>query len=103
MRERILRLVAERDEYRDALLRLKAEFDNYRKRTAREASDIRERAAEGLVEKLLVVDSELAESKELADSLAPIQLIPTERWIYGTRDYARIHVGDYLKVIERIE
>ena len=48
-------LVAERDEYRDTLLRLKAEFDNYKKRTAREQSDVRERAAEALVEKLLVV------------------------------------------------
>jgi molecular chaperone GrpE len=48
-------LVAERDEYRDTLLRLKAEFDNYKKRSAREAGDVRERAAESLVEKLLVV------------------------------------------------
>lgn len=48
-------LAAERDEYRDTLLRLKAEFDNYRKRAAREAADMRERAAESLVEKLLVV------------------------------------------------
>jgi molecular chaperone GrpE len=48
-------LAAERDEYRDTLLRLKAEFDNFRKRTAREQTEVRERAAEGLVEKLLVV------------------------------------------------
>lgn len=48
-------LVAERDEYRDTLLRLKAEFDNFKKRSAREAGEVRERAAEALVEKLLVV------------------------------------------------
>ena len=48
-------LVAERDEYRDTLLRLKAEFDNFKKRSAREAGEVRERAAESLVEKLLVV------------------------------------------------
>jgi molecular chaperone GrpE len=48
-------LVAERDEYRDTLLRLKAEFDNFKKRSARESVDVRERAAESLVEKLLVV------------------------------------------------
>lgn len=48
-------LAAERDDYRDTLLRLKAEFDNYRKRAAREEAEVRERAASGLVEKLLVV------------------------------------------------
>jgi molecular chaperone GrpE len=48
-------LVAERDEYRDTLLRVKAEFDNHRKRSAREQGEVRERAAEGLVDKLLVV------------------------------------------------
>nr|WP_283251107.1 nucleotide exchange factor GrpE [Rhabdothermincola salaria] len=48
-------MVAERDEYRDTLLRLKADFDNFKKRSAREAGDVRERAAESLVEKLLVV------------------------------------------------
>jgi molecular chaperone GrpE len=48
-------LVAERDEYRDTLLRVKAEFDNHRKRSAREQGEVRERAAEGLADKLLVV------------------------------------------------
>jgi len=48
-------LAAERDEYRDTLLRVKAEFDNYKKRAAREQGEVRERAAEGLVDKLLVV------------------------------------------------
>jgi molecular chaperone GrpE len=45
----------ERDEYRDALQRVKAEFDNYRKRTAKEAVETRERAAEALVRELLPV------------------------------------------------
>jgi molecular chaperone GrpE len=46
---------AERDEYRDALQRVKAEFDNYRKRTAKEAAETRDRAAEALVRQLLPV------------------------------------------------
>ena len=46
---------AERDEYRDALQRVKAEFDNYRKRTAKEAGETRDRAAEALVRQLLPV------------------------------------------------
>jgi len=46
---------AERDEYRDALQRVKAEFDNYRKRTAKEAGETRDRAAETLVRQLLPV------------------------------------------------
>jgi molecular chaperone GrpE (heat shock protein) len=45
----------ERDEYRDALQRVKAEFDNYRKRTAKEAGETRDRAAESLVRQLLPV------------------------------------------------
>jgi molecular chaperone GrpE len=48
-------LELERDEYRDALQRVKAEFDNYRKRTAKEAGETRERAAEALVVQLLPV------------------------------------------------
>jgi molecular chaperone GrpE len=46
---------AERDEYRDALQRVKAEFDNFRKRTAKEAGETRDRAAENLVRQLLPV------------------------------------------------
>jgi len=45
----------ERDEYREALQRVKAEFDNFRKRTAKEAVETRERAAESLVRQLLPV------------------------------------------------
>jgi molecular chaperone GrpE len=46
---------AERDEYLDALRRLQAEFDNYRKRVARQQAEAGDRAAAGLVEKLLPV------------------------------------------------
>jgi molecular chaperone GrpE len=45
----------ERDEYLDALQRVKAEFDNFRKRTAKEAGETRDRAAEALVRQLLPV------------------------------------------------
>jgi molecular chaperone GrpE len=43
----------ERDEYLDALRRLQAEFDNYRKRTARQQSELVDRATESLLERLL--------------------------------------------------
>lgn len=46
---------AERDEYLDALRRLQAEFDNYRKRMVRQQTELLERAAQGLVERLLPV------------------------------------------------
>jgi molecular chaperone GrpE len=45
----------ERDEYREALQRLQADFENFRKRMAKQTDEIRERAAESLVEKLLPV------------------------------------------------
>ena len=48
-------LAAQRDEYLDALLHLQADFENYKKRVAKQQADQLERAAEGLVEKLLPV------------------------------------------------
>jgi molecular chaperone GrpE len=45
----------ERDDYRDALVRLQADFENYKKRVAKQQEDLRQRAAETLVEKLLPV------------------------------------------------
>src|SRR5579875_3324038 len=45
----------ERDDYRDALVRLQADFENYKKRVAKQHDDLRQRAAEALVEKLLPV------------------------------------------------
>ncbi|HYX44410.1 MAG TPA: nucleotide exchange factor GrpE, partial [Acidimicrobiales bacterium] len=49
------KLAAERDDYLDQLRRTRADFDNYRKRMIRQQQEQRERAAEGLVEKLLPV------------------------------------------------
>jgi len=46
---------AERDEYLDALRRLQADFENYRKRVVKQQADQVDRAAEGLVLKLLPV------------------------------------------------
>ena len=51
----VARLARERDEYLDALRRLQADFDNYRKRIIRQQTEHLERAAEGLVEKILPV------------------------------------------------
>lgn len=48
-------LTAERDEYLDTLRRLQADFDNFRKRSARQQSDMVERATEGLCMRLLPV------------------------------------------------
>jgi molecular chaperone GrpE len=45
----------ERDEFRDALQRLQADFENYKKRMIKQQTDHLERAAAGLVEKLLPV------------------------------------------------
>ena len=45
----------ERDDYLDALRRLQADFENFRKRTMKQQTDILERAAQTLVEKLLPV------------------------------------------------
>jgi molecular chaperone GrpE len=51
----IAAIVAERDDYLDALRRLQADFENYKKRTLKQQTDHLERAAQGLVEKLLPV------------------------------------------------
>jgi molecular chaperone GrpE len=48
-------LQRERDDYLDALRRLQADFDNDRKRTMKQQTEILERAAQALVEKLLPV------------------------------------------------
>lgn len=48
-------LAAERDDYLLQLQRLKADFDNYRKRVLKQQEEQVERAAEGLVSKLLEV------------------------------------------------
>jgi molecular chaperone GrpE len=48
-------LTKERDDYRDALQRLQADFENYKKRIVKQQEELRERAAEALIEKLLPV------------------------------------------------
>jgi molecular chaperone GrpE len=48
-------LIRERDEYLDALRRLQADFENFKKRTMKQQTDLLERAARSLVEKLLHV------------------------------------------------
>ena len=45
----------ERDEYLDMLRRVQADFENYKKRMVRQQTELLERAAEGLVGKLLPV------------------------------------------------
>jgi molecular chaperone GrpE len=49
------KLAAERDDYLEQLQRVTADFDNYRKRILKQQTEHLERAAEGLVEKLLAV------------------------------------------------
>ena len=51
----VARIAAERDDYLDALKRLQADFENYKKRIIKQQTEHLERAAEGLVEKLLPV------------------------------------------------
>lgn len=51
----LARLAAERQDYLDQLLRTRADFENYRKRILKQQTEHLERAAEGLVGKLLDV------------------------------------------------
>ena len=48
-------VIQQRDEYISALMRLQADFENYKKRIIKQQTEHLERAAEGLVEKLLPV------------------------------------------------
>jgi len=51
----IAQIARERDDYLDALKRLQADFENYKKRILKQQTEHLERAAEGLVQKLLPV------------------------------------------------
>jgi molecular chaperone GrpE len=51
----VAKIAQERDDYLDALKRLQADFENYKKRILKQQTEHLERAAEGLVEKLLPV------------------------------------------------
>jgi molecular chaperone GrpE len=70
----LVALQRERDDYLDTLRRLQADFDNFRKRTLKQQTDILERAAQGLVEKLLpVLDAAgLAANHGGGDVVAPV-------------------------------
>jgi molecular chaperone GrpE len=54
-RAAIAAMASQRDDYLDSLRRLQADFENYKKRVARQQVDQVERAAQGLVDKLLPV------------------------------------------------
>ena len=70
----LMALQRERDDYLDTLRRLQADFDNFRKRTLKQQTDVLERAAQGLVEKLLpVLDAAgLAATHGAGDVVAPV-------------------------------
>ena len=66
-------LQRERDDYLDTLRRLQADFDNYRKRTLKQQTDMLERAAQRLVEKLLpVLDAGDLAVSHGGDAVAPV-------------------------------
>lgn len=54
-RRGVAKLIKERDDYLDQLRRSRADFDNFRKRVQRQQAELEQRAAEDLVDKLLVV------------------------------------------------
>ena len=51
----LAQVVAQRDDYLDALRRVQADFENFKKQNIRRNTEIVERAAEGIVHKLLPV------------------------------------------------
>jgi molecular chaperone GrpE len=66
-------LAAERDEYLEALQRVQAEFDNFKKRTARERSELTQRAQGQLADRLLpVIDACEAAISHGATDVEPI-------------------------------
>lgn len=69
-------LEADRDQYLEAVQRLKAEFANHRRRTDEQRGEVIERAAAGLVEKLLPVldacDAALAQGAEAVQPVASL-------------------------------
>ena len=74
VRNDLVALERERDEYLDGLRRVQAEFENYRKRVIQQQSDQIERAAEALVTQLLpVLDACDAAVQHGADDVVPVQ------------------------------
>jgi molecular chaperone GrpE len=62
---------------RDRLLRLTAEFDNYRKRSIREKEEYRKFAVEGLIVELLEVHDNLERALDSAKQISDVQSIIT--------------------------
>lgn len=58
---------SEEEKLRDRLLRLQADFDNYRKRVARDHADMVKRSNEDLVESLLPVLDHMAHAEEMME------------------------------------
>ncbi len=73
--EPVAEVARQRDEYLDALRRLQADFENYKKRMVRQQTEHLERAAEGLVGKLLPVldTADLAMAHGAGDSVAQLR------------------------------
>ena len=93
-------LQRERDDYLDTLRRLQADFDNYRKRTLKQQTDMLERAARGIVEKLLRENGDKIDAGErakvetavgaLKDSLAGSDVDAIKR---GTENLMQVSQG----------
>ena len=67
-------MAAERDEYRELAQRVQADFENYKKRILKQQTEHLERAAEGLVGKLLpVLDTCDLAMKHGGDGLDQVQ------------------------------
>src|SRR6266513_262007 len=79
----VARIARERDDYLDALKRLQADFENYKKRILKQQTEHLERAAEGLVEKLLPVldtcDLALAHGGEGLDQVQGQLMVALEK------------------------
>jgi molecular chaperone GrpE len=72
-------LQRERDDYLDTLRRLQADFDNYRKRTLKQQTDMLERAAQGIVEKILpVLDAGDLAVSHGGEAVAPVVTLLVE-------------------------
>ena len=79
---------AERDEYLDALKRLQADFENYKKRIARQQVEVKERAAEDLVQQLLPALDNFDLALAHADAEKDAGLLQVHRSLLGVLEGA---------------